>query len=198
MLFSMSNHHWTETKMMFNAVDKSLRLKLHRKWHPKCVTHPNPLLGGQERGTLVNQWTLNYRVGLPAHQVWKKNQRNRWNMGRGFVLGLWIRASWWHKATPQLWRGREAGKFQKVIGWLTALDDSMRFRFLPVSMKRSRRRGREQGGRGMVKIMARDVQNFQSLKEKYVKKVDSRPEQSPCSRVLTARGLDPIRSKNGY
>lgn len=128
----------------------------------------------------------------------KKNQRNRWNMGRGFVLGLWIRASWWHKATPQLWRGREAGKFQKVIGWLTALDDPMRFRFLPVSMKRSRRKGREQGGRGVVKIMARDVQNFQSIKEKYVKKVDSRPEQSPCSRVLTARGLDLSRSKNGY
>lgn len=53
MLFSMSNHHRTETKMMFNAVDKSLRLKLHRKWHPKCVTHPNPLSGGQGRGTLV-------------------------------------------------------------------------------------------------------------------------------------------------
>lgn len=50
MLFSMSNHHWTETKMMFNAVDKSLRQKLHRKWHPKCVTHPQSFLGRPREG----------------------------------------------------------------------------------------------------------------------------------------------------
>lgn len=65
----------------------------------------------------------------------------------------------------------------------------MRFRFLPVSMKRSRRKGREQGGRGVVKIMARDVQNFQSIKEKYVKKVDSRPEQSALALGCSQLGV---------
>lgn len=40
MLFSMSNNDWTEIKMMFNAVDKSL-IKLHRKRHPKCMAYPN-------------------------------------------------------------------------------------------------------------------------------------------------------------
>lgn len=48
--------------MMFNAVDKSLRVKLHRKWHSKCVTHPNPISqetkGGGLQGT-GPAWTVN-------------------------------------------------------------------------------------------------------------------------------------------
>lgn len=52
----------------------------------------------------------------------------------------------------------------------------------PIFIKGSMGRWREQGGIDVIRTCI-NVQNFQRIKQKYVKKVNHNPEQSLCSTV---------------
>lgn len=74
MLFSMSNNHWTEIKMMFNAVDKSL-IKLHRKRHPKCMAYPNLVSREAKGGRTLVPVSPELQSGTTSPQGLKKKFR---------------------------------------------------------------------------------------------------------------------------
>lgn len=169
-----------------------------------CGSPQSCLSGSQGRKSPVNS-LIQPELQRRTWGLKKKKKQSRWNLGRlqqnvlypsmmlVMAVGQGIMVAQAHSTSCEE-VGRQANPWSLLVNYPRWPSE---IQVQPCLMERSRGRWREQEGRGTIEICV-DGQNFQRIREKYVKKVDSSPEQGPGSTVLTALGLNPSRSKIEY